>query len=82
MVWAFRDRVKKRSVSYVQEKCRNHFENSFKIRQRYEKYKDGMMRFQVLIWQINKLDGEELLDAIVERIAKDIKYLELQPCFA
>lgn len=48
----------------------------------YSKCKDGVMRFAVIMWQINKLDGEELSDAIDERIAKAIDYFNLQPCLA
>jgi len=57
-------------------------ENSSKTRQKYAKYKDGIMRFRVIMWQVNKLEGQELSDAIDEHIAKAIEYFQLQPKLA
>jgi len=52
-------------------------ENTFKCRRQYAKSKDGIFKFSVLMWQINKLDDQELSDAINDHIAKAIKHFDL-----
>ena len=57
-------------------------ENTFKTRQRYANCKDGIMRFAVLMWHINKLDGQELSDAIDEHITGAMEHFKLKSCLA
>lgn len=50
---------------------------SIKTRRKCGKYKDGKLKFAVLMWELNKPDGEELSDAIDEHLAKAVAYFKL-----